>query len=361
MKVGIFLQGLGSLALNENVVRLSEGMKADSIWLPDHLLGVYHPGLWHDHAWSDFIESPDAWFDPFALIGRLSHQTGIPFGISVTDGVRRRAVDVARSALSLQHMCKGGFNLGVGSGEAESLRPFGYPFDRPVSRFEEFLSELRHLLDTGRALQEGCGRLGLPLESEAGPVKLWVGAHGPRMLRLAGQFADGWMPVWKMPPEQYAGMREVIRGHAQAKGRAMPECGLLAPIILGESRERILALYDADPVSKSFAVLAPAGAWERHGLEHPAGTDSQGLVDVIIHEFDPEQLREIAKKIPAELIAEFNFMGNAEELFEAFAPYARAGLEHIVLANVTGVAGGMREIEARMPELMKLRSLLAKL
>jgi len=361
MKVGICVQGLGSLSLNEDVVRLSRALEADSLWLPDHLLGVYHPGLWHDHAWSEFIESPDAWFDPFALIGRLSNQTDIPFGISVTDGIRRRAVDVARSALSLQHMCKGGFNLGVGSGEAESLLPFGYPFDRPVGRFEEFLIELRQILDTGRASQEGCGRLGLPLESEAGPVKLWVGAHGPRMLRLTGQYADGWMPVWKMAPEQYAAMREVIRHHAETNGRPMPECGLLAPIILGDSRDRIFALYDTDPVSKSFAILAPAQAWERHGLTHPAGASSQGLVDVIIHEFDPEALRKIATEIPPAILDEFNFMGNAEELFETFEGYARAGLEHVVLASVTGVAGGMAEIEARMPELIKLRSMLSKL
>jgi phthiodiolone/phenolphthiodiolone dimycocerosates ketoreductase len=57
----------------------------------------------------------------------LGPTTDLPLGLAVTDGIRRGAPDVARSALTLQQMCKGGFNLGIGSGEAENLVPFNYP------------------------------------------------------------------------------------------------------------------------------------------------------------------------------------------------------------------------------------------
>ena len=58
--------------------------------------------------------------------------TDRPFGISVTDATRRGAADLARTALTLNDLNPGGFILGIGSGEAESLLPFGYPFDKPV-------------------------------------------------------------------------------------------------------------------------------------------------------------------------------------------------------------------------------------
>jgi phthiodiolone/phenolphthiodiolone dimycocerosates ketoreductase len=361
MKVGVCIPALYPLSINEQFVEFAEAMRADSVWSPDHLLGTFHPDLWRGSGWSELVHDPDGWFDPFCLLARLSCTTEIPLGLSVTDGARRKAVDVARSALSLQHMCRGGFNLGVGSGEAESLVPFGYPFDRPVGRFEEFLGELRHILDTGCVPQNTCGRLGLPLESPAGRPKVWVAGHGPRMLRLTGQYADGWLPAWKMTPEEYAEKREVIRRHAEIRGRPTPECGLLVPFMIGESRDRLLEMVDEHPECKAIAIWATGEAWERHGLAHPAGRESRGLVDVIIHDIDSEELLALTSKIPSTLFEDMFFLGNVDELFEMFDGYAQAGLEHIVLGDSTGVVGGLEEVIARAPDVLRLREKLAAL
>ena len=68
-----------------------------------------------------------------------------------------------------------------------NLTPFGYAYDRPVHNTEGFLKTLRPLLDTGRT-PTGGAMLGLPLASDAGRPKIWVAGHGPRMLRLTGQY-----------------------------------------------------------------------------------------------------------------------------------------------------------------------------
>src|SRR4029453_17799260 len=164
---------------NTMLLQLAESMRADSLWAPDHILGVFHPELWSEMAYSSLAADPDAFYDPWVLGGVLGQLTDIPFGLSVTDATRRRAPDVARSALTLQHLCRGGFNLGVGSGEAESLVTFGYDFSRPVAKTEEFLVELRALLDTGRMPSDSMsGRMGLPLESANGRPKVWLAGHG---------------------------------------------------------------------------------------------------------------------------------------------------------------------------------------
>jgi phthiodiolone/phenolphthiodiolone dimycocerosates ketoreductase len=361
MKVGLCMPTLYPLSVNDETVDLAETMGFDSLWMPDHLLGNFHPDLWERHGWSDIIPDPDGWFDPFCLSARLSHTTDIPLGVSVTDGLRRRAVDVARSALSLQHMCRGGFHLGVGSGEAENLLPFGYSFDRPVAHFEEFLRELRHILDTGVMPQDTCGRLGLPLESPAGQPKVWVAAHGPRMLRLTGEYGDGWLPAWRMTPEEYAEKRGVVARHAAARGREMPECGMYAAVIVGESRDALLAMMADDPAARSLALWLPGHLWERHGLTHPLGRESLGMVDVILHEFSRDDLLEIAAGVPAEFLALLWFMGNVDELLEVFEGYAKVGLEHLVIGNAIGVTGGVREITAHTPELRRLREKLSVL
>ena len=361
MKVGILLPCMHPFALSEEALQAAETMAPDSLWMPDHLLGFFHPDLWSECPASAFISDADGWLDPFCLTAVLGPRTERPLGIAVADSTRRRAPDVARSALTLHHLCRGGFNLGIGSGEAESLVPFGYDFDKPVARCEEFLRELRSLLDTGRMPEGGLGRMGIPLESENGRPRVWIGGHGPRMLRLTGQYGDGWLPAWRMEPEEYAEKRKVIERHAKAAGRPMPECGVFAAVILGECRDRVAELFEADAISKLTALFIEGEKWQRHGLDHPSGVDSRGLVDVVVHTLDADELRELAPKIPFELIEEGYFIGNADEVFPQLEAYARVGLEHIVLGTFMGLVGGLPENERFWSELFHLRKMLAEI
>ena len=54
-------------------------------------------------------------------------------------------------------------------------------------------------------------------------------------------------------------------------------------------------------------------------------------------------------------------VGNADELGRQFGEYAKAGLEHTVLANITGLVGGMDEILARARDLPTLKAVLSDL
>ena len=51
-------------------------------------------------------------------------------------------------------------------------------------------------------------------------------------------------------------------------------------------------------------------------------------------------------KIPFELVEEFLFIGNANEVAERVSGYAHNGLEHVILGNATGTVGGLDEINA---------------
>jgi phthiodiolone/phenolphthiodiolone dimycocerosates ketoreductase len=325
------------------------------------MLGVFHPDLWQERARSEDAPDPDAWLDPFLVSAAFASRTDLPLGIGVTDSTRRRAPDVVRTALTLHHMCRGGFNLGIGSGEAESLVPFGYPYDKPVGRCEEFLAELRCLLDTGQMPGGMSGRTGIPLETEMGKPKVWVAGHGPRMLRLTGQYGDGWLPAWSMEPEDYAAKRAVVAQHAEAAGRPIPESGLLRGIILGESREQLAELFEREPLAKLAALFVEGDRWERYGLEHPGGAHSRGFVDMIVRDYDPQALRDLAPKIPFELLDSYFFCGNAEEIFNRFAPFADVGMEHTILTLGLGMIGGLPETEIFLSELARLRSMLAEI
>jgi phthiodiolone/phenolphthiodiolone dimycocerosates ketoreductase len=351
MKLGVVFSAFYPASLAEMGVTGAESVGADSLWTFDHMLGVFHPEVYDEVPFSELVSDPDGLFDPFCLCATVGRTTELPLGMAVTDSIRCSAPDVARTALTLQHLCKGGFNLGVGCGEAENLTPFGYSFDRPVATTERFLQTLRHLLDSGR-MPDGPGRLGLPLRSDKGAPKVWLASHGPRMLRLAGEYADGWLPVAVREPHEYRRMKSVIAEHAAAAGRPEPESGLFTFCLLGESRDRIREMFEDQPMGKLLALwLAPPAAWRKHGLEHPVGEDHRAYVDVIPHTFDPARLRELAPRIPFELLEEaYLHAGNAGEVMQQLSGFAEAGCEHFIVWNFTGLVGGMAEVIARASE-----------
>ncbi len=360
MRVGITVAGQHPIDGTKLMLEVADGMGAESVWMPDHILGVFHPELWPDMAYSAMAADPDAFYDPFVVSGVLGQWTDKAVGISVTDSTRRKAADLARTALTLQHLCPGGFILGIGSGEAESLTPFGYPFDTPVGELETVLHDLRALLDTGRMPPESglSGRMGVPLESGNGKPEVWVAGHGPRMLRLTGQYGDGWIPAWPMSPETYGERRQTIFGHAAKAGRPNPTCSLLPFVMIGESKEYIAELMEQDPLGKLFALFCPGYIWNERGFRHPFGDDSNGFVDIIVHDLDANELRELAPQMPFELVEEVIFMGSAQDVAGRLQGYADNGLEHVVIANLTGVVGGMEEIEKNMPGMFELNALL---
>jgi phthiodiolone/phenolphthiodiolone dimycocerosates ketoreductase len=362
MKVGLNLAPMHPFESYRMMLAMAEEANVDSVWVPDHLLGCAHPGLWRDMALASLSPDADAWYDPFACIAVVGHQSDLPMGVCVTDATRRRAPDVVRTALTLHQLCRGGFHLGVGAGEAENLIPFGYDFSTPVAQTEAFLIELRSLLDHGVMVNGAGGRVGLPLRrDDIGPPKVWVAGHEPRMLRLTGEHGDGWLPAWPMSPFAYGERRRTLLQHAERAGRPMPECALHVGVIIGECREHVAELMERDPLGKLLALMCSAETWAEYGLKHPSGDQCRGLVDLIFHDLYPEQLRELAPTIPFELVEEFVFMGNATEIVQRVSGYADNGLEHVILGNGTGTVGGLDEINANTKEFLSLTTALAEL
>jgi phthiodiolone/phenolphthiodiolone dimycocerosates ketoreductase len=78
------------------------------------------------------------------------------------------------------------------------------------------------------------------------------------------------------------------------------------------------------------------------------------MPDVITHNLDPDVLREIAPKIPSELVEDARFHGNVDELMGQFQALADAGLEYVVLCNLTGSIGGAERAERFAPEFAEL-------
>jgi phthiodiolone/phenolphthiodiolone dimycocerosates ketoreductase len=265
-----------------------------------------------------------------------------------------------RAALTVHHLSAGGFILGIGSGEAENIVPFGYPFDKPVGQLEQFLIEARGLLDHGRMPEPLKGTLGLPATADGkGKLEIWVAAHGPRALRLAGTYGDGWISVF-VSPDVYREQREAVAQHAAAAGRPTPPSRCTLIVILGESREEVAARLHEEPLAKLIAMLAPAELWSAFGLEKP-GAGSAGYRDMLLHDIDPDVLTTVAPGIPVELLeASGIHLGNAAEIAELLYPYQDGGVDLLTIANFSGFVGGQTRLAAMKDQFVELTHLLAE-
>ena len=84
MKVGMMLPCVHSVALNVMTAQAVEQMGANSLWVPDHLLGFWHPEIWKEFPAASAMPDPDAFLDPCCVATAVAGATSLPVGTCVT-------------------------------------------------------------------------------------------------------------------------------------------------------------------------------------------------------------------------------------------------------------------------------------
>src|SRR4030088_3605870 len=142
-------------------------------------------------------------FDTWSLIPTLLAETKrISFFTDVANLPLRPPAVMAKAAASLDALSGGRFELGLGAGGIpDVIANFGGPRRTPgesIEALEEAIDVIRLLWSDERSVSfEGkYYRLAdaRPGPRPAHPISIWVGAFKPRMLRLVGRKADGWLP-----------------------------------------------------------------------------------------------------------------------------------------------------------------------
>src|SRR3954447_3053907 len=167
----------------------------------------------------------DAWMLMAYLAGRTER---IRFFPDVANLPLRPPAVLAKSAASIDRLSGGRFELGLGAGAFwQGIEAFGGPV-RPgresVDALEEAIGIIRRVWAGERGISvEGAhyrlkGAQGGP--PPAHEIGIWLGAYGPRMMRVVGRLADGWIPsLPRMPLADVPAKRRDIGEAAEAAGR----------------------------------------------------------------------------------------------------------------------------------------------
>ncbi|MDT5001125.1 MAG: phthiodiolone/phenolphthiodiolone dimycocerosates ketoreductase [Mycobacterium sp.] len=293
-------------------------------------------------------------------VGRLQ------LGISVTDAGRRNPAVTAQAAATLHLLTHGRAILGIGVGEREGNQPYGVDWTTPVARFEEAIATIRALWDSGGELVTRDSPY-FPLHNAAFDLppyrgkwpEIWIAAHGPRMLRATGRYANAWFPAFPQRPHEYEQRLEVVRTAASDAGRnpmSITPAALLC-VITGRTRDDVDEALDSD-IAKSFALNASAEFWARHGVQHPLGADFTGTQDLIPQTMDEHTVLSYTAQVPMSLMKEVVLAGTPDDVIDQAAQWRDHGLRYAVVLNLSTLQPSLRRgLAASIPLATILRRL----
>jgi alkanesulfonate monooxygenase SsuD/methylene tetrahydromethanopterin reductase-like flavin-dependent oxidoreductase (luciferase family) len=189
MRVGVVILQDQRWATSAARWRRAEEYGFDHAWTYDHV------------GWRDLVDGP--WFDAVpTLVAAATATSRIRLGTMVASPNFRHPVHFARELTALDDISGGRVTLGVGSGGTDyDATVLGWPRLRPrerVDRFAEFLELLDLVLRQERTTWEGRYYTAVDARSAPGCVQqprlpFVVAGRGPRSLRLAARYGQGWV------------------------------------------------------------------------------------------------------------------------------------------------------------------------
>jgi alkanesulfonate monooxygenase SsuD/methylene tetrahydromethanopterin reductase-like flavin-dependent oxidoreductase (luciferase family) len=185
------------------------------------IMGMQVPGM----SWRDIRESAvlaeelgysclsmgESWGeDAFTSLAQLAAVTSrIRIGTSIVPVFARSPANVAMTALNMDRMSEGRFFLGLGtSGQLVIQDLHGEKFQKPLTRMREYIDIVRKaargepLDHDGEFFHTRRFRLRVPPHRPDLPV--YIAALSPPSLRLTGELADGWLPIFLAPSRMAA-------------------------------------------------------------------------------------------------------------------------------------------------------------
>ncbi len=304
--------------------RFCEKYGFDSVHIDDHLL--YGTGS---------AAAPE----PFTTLAAVALQTSrVQAGVAVTDLVRRHPAIVAQTVATLSTMAPGRIFLGLGAGDPMNQAPFGLPTQNRFERLREGLRVMKMLWNS--SIENPVSHKG-PFYSltkaylQTGPTKrpwapVYLAAFGDKMLQLAGEEADGWIPHCHVP-QTYKTDLEKIKEAARRAGRRL---NLFDPgyyTLASTAPKREVADRNVLGPAKYFLALIPEALRKvDHNASHPGRVWEK--------QTDPKQQREtirrIASTIPDKTALDTVIHGVPGDCIEQIARFQESGCQHFMLTFV---------------------------
>jgi F420-dependent oxidoreductase-like protein len=258
--------------------------------------------LGYDSVWSAEAYGSDA---ATVLAWLAAGTSRIKLGAGILQIPARSAANTAMTAATLDNLSGGRFLLGLGTSGPQVSEGFhGVRFGKQLQRTREYVAVVRMALSHQKVefhgetldlpLPDGPGKaLKLTIRPVQQAIPIYLAAMGPKNVALAGEIADGWLPVF-FSPEHTAALRTPLQEGAQRAGRSLddfricPTVNVMVSDDLEQARHAmrpVLGLYVGGMGSREqnfYNRLVASYGFEREAQEvqelYLAGRKSEALM-----------------------------------------------------------------------------------
>jgi alkanesulfonate monooxygenase SsuD/methylene tetrahydromethanopterin reductase-like flavin-dependent oxidoreductase (luciferase family) len=157
----------------------------------------------------------------------------IKVGTWVANIYLRNSYVCAQSAALIADATGGRMVLGLGVSHQPVNQALGVEMPSPITALRQYTIEVSGWLrGDGPATH-------LPQRASPHPVPIYLGALTSATVELAGEVADGIMPIWWSPERVARSKVWIERGRAKSPGRAQTDIALGLPTFIGEDIEAL--------------------------------------------------------------------------------------------------------------------------
>jgi F420-dependent oxidoreductase-like protein len=299
--------------------------------------------LGFDSVWTAEAYGSDA-LTPLTWVGALTSK--IKLGTGILQMPARTPANTAMSAATLDMLSGGRVLLGLGLSGPQVVEGWhGQPYGKPLTRTREYVEIVRRILAREEPLDfqgkeyqipiPGGTGLGKPLKLILHPLRpripIYLAAIGPKNIELAGEIADGWLPIFLAPEKESAYLQPLDAGLAKRQQPSDFDPPFdIAPtvmVVLGDDVnlcramiKPMLALYIGGMGAKGRNFYNDLVC--RYGYEGPAH-DIQDL-------YLAGKKREAEALVPDALVDEVALCGPKERIAELLEPWKRSRVTTLI-------------------------------
>lgn len=312
-----------------------------------------YDSLWAAEAYGSDTATVLAWFSQATETIKL--------GSAIFQIPARSPAMTAMTAATLDQLSGGRLLLGLGaSGPQVAEGWHGQRFDGQLQRTREYVAVVRKALR--REKLEFAGqtlRLPLPdgpgkaLRLTIGPVQeempILLAALGPKNVALAGEIADGWLPML-FSPEHVSGLRRYLEHGAQRAGRSLDGFAI-CPSVSALISDDLQAARD---VMRPLLALYVGGMGSRERNFYNRLVQTYGFEEAALavqNLYLDGKKDEAAAALPEALIDAVTLCGPADIVKDRLEVFRHAGVDTLIVSPIAHQA----------PERLRQLRLLAEL
>jgi F420-dependent oxidoreductase-like protein len=285
-------EGQGACAaanLSDDERPLAIGLVADNPSFPsdwDHVMAKVRLA---DQLGFDAVWMGESWgYELFTSLGDLARATTrIKVGAGVASVFSRSAALIAATAATLDERSGGRMLLGLGSSGPQVVEGWhGMPFAKPLQRTREYIDIINTILRREPLYHHGelvtvDRGFRLRFRPVRDHIPIYLAALGPKNIALAGELADGILPIY-WPARDYPQLRAALDAGSVAAGRpggAARIAPYITSAVIGDGAERAPARrLSAGPVAFYVGKMGTfyAGMLAEHGFAEEVAAIQRG-------------------------------------------------------------------------------------